>query len=216
VGESEWLFAGGRIIQDVYFPNLYELTGGQCLGCPPPEQPPQLDIIGKLTLLMDSQGIVQLKINDGLFTQYQSTVFGYKTFNVGPAGEHTLVDLEGRWGIRENRGTNPPLGDLTVFFPGAFDIVLEDIVTVDNQIVFDGQVSYQVFTLTGEPLGQLVCKGQTGFDDSINVCEFIDPTDAAKPLFLFYQDGSSSLSIEYGRPLVAVGIAPGGTAIRLD
>jgi hypothetical protein len=43
-----------------------------------------------------------------------------------------------------------------------------------------------------------------------------DPTDAAEPLFLFYQDGPSSLTIEYGRPLIAVGVAPGGKANRLD
>jgi hypothetical protein len=49
-----------------------------------------------------------------------------------------------------------------------------------------------------------------------NVCEFIDPTDAAEPLFLFYQDGPSSLSIEYGRPVIDVGIEPGGMAVRLD
>ena len=77
-------------------------------------------------------------------------------------------------------------------------------------------MTYLITTLSGETLGQLVCKGQTGFDGSTNVCEFIDPTDAAEPLFLFYQDGPSRLSIEYGRPLIAVGIAPGGKAVRLD
>jgi hypothetical protein len=61
-----------------------------------------------------------------------------------------------------------------------------------------------------------VCKGETSIDGATNVCEFIDPTDAAEPLFLFYQDGPSNLSIEYGRPLIAVGIAPGGKAVRLD
>jgi hypothetical protein len=216
VGDSEWLFAGGKIIQDVYFADLYELSGGQCLGCLPPEQPPQQDIIGKLTLLVDSQGIIQLKVNDGLFMQYQSMVFGYRTFKVGLAGEQTLIDLEGRWGISENRGTNPPLGDLTEFFPGAFDIVLEDIVTANGGILPDGQVSYLVSTLTGEVLGQLVCKGQTGFDDNSNVCEFIDPTDAAEPLFLFYQNGPSTLSIEFGRSVIAIGVAPGGKVVRLD
>jgi hypothetical protein len=216
MGDNEWLIAAGRIAQDAFFGNLYELTGGQCLGCPPPELPPQLDTVGKLTLLVDSQGIIQVKYNDGLFSEYQNFVFGYKTLKVGPTGEQTLIDLEGRWGVSENRGTNPPLGDLTEYFPGAFDVVLEDIVTVDNQILPGGQVSYLVFTLTGEILGQLVCRGQIGFDGTTNICEFIDPTDAAEPLFLFYQDGPSSLSIEYGRPLVAVGVAPGGKAVRLD
>ena len=70
--------------------------------------------------------------------------------------------------------------------------------------------------VTGETLGQLVCKGQTGFDGSTNVCEFIDSTDSAEPLFLFYQVGPSDLSIEYGRALIAIGVAPGGKAVRLD
>jgi hypothetical protein len=215
-GGSEWLVTGGKMTQDVYFGDLYQFTGGQCLGCPLPLLPPRPDIVGKLTLLTDSEGTVQLKINDGLFMEYHKFVFGYRTFRVGPAGEQALVDLEGRWGIKENRGTNPPLGDLTEFFTGAFDIVLEDIVTADNQIVFDGQVSYLVSTPTGEILGQLVCKGQTGLDGTTNACEFIDPTDQAEPLFMFYQDGPASLSIEYGRPVIAVGVAPGGNAVRLD
>jgi hypothetical protein len=171
-GNSQWLFAAGIINQDVYFADLYELSGGQCLGCPPLEHPLQLDTVGKMTMLMDSQGIIQLKVNHGLFMEYQSLVFGYKIFRVGPAGEQSIIDLEGRWGISENRGTNPPVGDLTEFFPGAFDVVLEDIVTADNQIQTDGQVSYLVSTPTGEILGQLVCKGQTEFDDAANVCEF--------------------------------------------
>jgi hypothetical protein len=215
-GDSEWLIAGGEIVEDVYFGNLYELTGGQCLECPPPEQPPREEIVGKLTLLMDSEGTIQAKVNDGSFTQYQSFLFGYRTFRVGPAGEYALIDLEGRWGISENRGTNPPLGDLTEFFPGVFDVVREDIVTAGNGVQPDGQVSYLVSTPTGETLGQLVCRGRSEFGVGDNICEFIDPTDAAEPLFLFYQDGPSSLAIEYGRPLIAIGTAPGGKAIRLD
>jgi len=61
-------------------------------------------------------------------------------------------------------------------------------------------------------MGQLVCKGQTAIDNTINVCEFIDPTDAA----VFYQDGPSSVTIQNGRPVIAVGVAPWGKAVRLD
>jgi hypothetical protein len=148
--------------------------------------------------------------------QYESLVFGYNTFHPGPAGQQTLVDLAGRWGISENRGTNPPLGDLTEFFPGAFDIVMEDIGSAEDEIPPGGQVSYRLATLTGETVGQLLCRGQTDYHGSTNVCEFFDPADAAEPLFLFYQDGPSSLAIAYGRPLIAVGIPPGGKAVRLD
>jgi len=215
-GKSEWLFTGNRMVEDSFFAEILRLNGGDCFGCEPTDTKPEMTPIGHLSVLVDRPGVLQVKVNDGLFTAYQSLVFGYNTFQVGPAGEQTLIDLEGRWGISENRGTNPPLGDLTEFFPGAFDIEFENIVPVDNAVPFVGQVSYLVTTLTGETLGQLVCKGQTGFDGSTNVCEFIDPTDAAEPLFLFYQDGPSNLSIEFGRPLIAVGIAPGGKAVRLD
>ncbi len=215
-GRSEWLFTGSRMVEDSFFTKIARFSGGDCFGCEPTDATPDMTPIGYLTVLADRPGVLQVKANDGLFTEYQSLVFGYSTFLVGPAGEQSLIDLEGRWGIKENRGTNPPLGDLTEFLPGAFDIVLEDIVTADNGILPGGQVSYLVSTLTGETLGQLVCNGQTGIDGTTNVCEFIDPTDAAEPLFLFYQNGPSTLSIEFGRPLIAVGVAPGGKAVRLD
>jgi hypothetical protein len=215
-GRSEWLFSGNLMVEDSFFTDILRPSGGDCFGCEPTDTEPELTTIGHLSVLVERPGVLQVKVNDGLFTKYQRLVFGYNTFQVGPAGEQILIDLEGRWGISENRGTNPPLGDLTEFFPGAFDIVLEDIVTANNQILPDGQVSYLVSTLTGETLGQVVCKGQTDFDGTTNVCEFIDLSDAAEPLFLFYQDGPSSLAIEFGRSLIAVGIAPGGKAVRLD
>ena len=216
-GRSEWLFTGNRMLEDSFFTEVLRFSGGDCFGCEPTVTKPEMTAIGHLSVLVDRPGVLQVKVNDGLFTAYQRLVFGYHAFQVGPASEQTLIDLEGRWGISENHGTNPPLGDLTEFFPGAFDIKFEgSSVPTDNVIPPVGQVSYLVTTLTGETLGQLVCKGQTGFDGTTNVCEFIDPTDAEEPLFLFYQDGPSSLSIEFGRPLIAVGIAPGGKAVRLD
>jgi hypothetical protein len=215
-GKSQWLFTGNHMVENSFFTELIIFSGGDCFGCEPTGAIPEMTTIGYLSVLVDRPGVLQVKVNDGLFTEYLGLVFGYKIFQVGEAGRQNLVDLEGRWGISENRGTNPPLGDLTEFFPGAFDIVLEDVIPADNEIPRAGQVSYLVSTPTGETLGQLVCKGQTGFDSTINTCEFIDPTDAAEPLFLFYQDGPSNLSIEFGRFLIAVGIAPGGKAVRLD
>jgi hypothetical protein len=215
-GRSEWLFTGNRVVEDSFFTEILRLSGGDCYGCEPTGSKPEMESIGYLSVLVDHPGALQVKVNDGLFTEYQALVFGYTTFQVGVSGGQTLTDLAGRWGISENRGSNPPLGDLTEFFPGAFDIQLEDFVPADNEIPRAGQVSYLVSTPTGEILGQLVCKGQTGIESAINVCEFIDPTDAAEPLFLFYQDGPSSLSIEFGRAVIAVGTPPGGKALRLD
>ena len=172
--------------------------------------------LGYLTVLADRPGVLQVKVNDGLFSEYRSVVYGYDTFAVGPAGAQTLIDLEGRWAIRENHGTDPPLGDLTGFLPGVFDVELENIVTADSDIRQDGEVSYRVAGPTGGFLGQLVCKGQTAPDGVTAMCEFIDPTDAAEPLFWFFQEGPSTLSMEYGRAVIAIGQAPSGTAVRLD
>lgn len=215
-GGSEWLFTGNRIVENSFFTEILRPSGGDCFGCVPSYPQPEMTPVGYLSALVDAPGVLQVKVNDGLFTEFRRLVFGYKTFAIGPDGQQTLIDLAGRWAVIENRGTDPPLGDLTGFLPGAFDIALEDIDSAGSGGAAGGQVTYSVNTLTGETLGQLVCNGQTGFDGITNVCLFIDPADAAEPLFLFYQEGPSSLSIEYGRPLIAVGIAPGGKAVRLD
>jgi len=212
-GRAEWLFGGSPISGDAYFSHLRRPSGGDCLGCEPTGVEPELKPVGYITILFDSPGVMQVKINDGLFTEYRSLVFGYRIFGVGPGGNHEFIDIEGRWGISENRGTNPPLGDITEFLPGAFDIVLESY-TLPGATT-PGQLAYLVTTLTGEPLGQLFCGGQTG-PGGDNACEFIDPTDAAEPLFNFYQQGTASLVMEYGRIYVDVGDAPGGRAVRLD
>jgi len=63
-GSSEWVFGGDGIVEDTYFTELYELSGGQCLGCPPPADPPVLDVVGKITLLILSE--VNIRVNPGL------------------------------------------------------------------------------------------------------------------------------------------------------
>ena len=104
---------------------------------------------------------------------------------------------------------------MTDFFPGIFDIEHEPADPKSEDAPPAGQVSYLVSTISGQALGQLVCKGQTGEDGS-DMCEFIDPTDAADPLFLFYQHGPTRLALEYGREVGADVIAPSGSAVRLD
>lgn len=216
LGRSQWLFSGGHMVEDTFFTEIKLPSGGDCFGCEPTNVDPELTTIGRLTVLVDKPGILQVKINDGMFNEYHRTVYGYGILHVGTTGEHTLIDLEGRWGISENWGTNPPAGDLTEFIPGAFDLVLEDRLATGGSAPASGQVSYLLSTPAGDILGQLVCSGQTTTDGSTNACEFIDPTDAAEPLLWFYQEGPSSLLIEFGRPLPDIGIAPGGKAVRID
>jgi len=127
-GSSEWLFGGGGIVEDVYFVSLNELTNGQCLGCPPPDEPTQMNIVGKLTMLMDSEGIIQVKINDGLFEEYRPSVFGYEIFQLWDPSEQVKVNvpsLSGRWAFSDAASVNawvtpPP----TSVLPLVFDIKL--------------------------------------------------------------------------------------------
>lgn len=215
-GNSEWLIAGGHMTRDSFFGEILRASGGECFACEPTGALPQLESLGFLSVLVDGPDLLQVKLNDGPFMRYEALVYGYGGFRVGPNGERLLVDIGGRWGISENRGDALPVGDLTDYLPGAFDVVVEDIVTADPQIQQDGQVRYLVSSPVGETLGQLVCKGQTSANHGANICEYIDPTDAAEPLFLFYQIGHSSLSIEYGRQVGDGVTAPGGKAVRLD
>jgi hypothetical protein len=128
---------------------------------------------------------------------------------VGSGGRQTLVDLSGRWAVSEN------LGDLTDFFPGVFDIEYEKPAAGSDRAAPAGQARFLVSALNGHVLGQLVCKGQSG-DDGSSRCDFIDPTDAADPMFLFYVQSPSRLAIDYGRQLDADVIPPSGGAVRID
>lgn len=212
---AEWLFAGNHIAGDSFFSELLKPEGGDCFGCEPTGETPELIPVGYLSVLFDGPAVIRVKINDGLFTEYRSTLFGYNTFRVGMNGGREFIDIEGRWGISENRGTSPPLADITEYFPGAFDVIFESYIPAEPSTQAAGRLGYLVTTLTGEPLGQLFCFGQTD-EDNNNTCEFIDPTDAAEPLFIFHQQGPDVLSMEYGRVYVDVGDAPGGRAVRLD
>jgi len=208
-GSNEWLFTGTVMKEDTFFTELLRFSGGDCFGCEPTDATPKMKAAGKLSVLVDRPGLLQVKFNDGPFTAYESLVYGYHTFEVGTRDKKTLVDLSGRWAISEN------LGDLTDFFPGTFDVEREKPVTSGDDASPTGQESFLVSALNGQVLGQLVCKGQTA-DDGSNQCAFIDPTDAADPMFLFYQHGPTRLAIEYGRQLDPDMVPPRGGAVRID
>ncbi len=80
-------------------------------------------------MLMDSEGIVQVKVNDGLFETYQPSEFGYGHFRIMDADAGTPVNvpaLSGRWAFSgKNKGlrgdtTTPP----TSILPLVFDVAL--------------------------------------------------------------------------------------------
>lgn len=127
-GSSEWLFGGGGVEEEVYFVDLHELTNGQCLGCAPPSDPPEMNVVGKLTMLMDSESIIQVKVNDGMFEEYRPTVYGYGNFQIWDPIDQVKVkvpDLRGRWAFLDAADvtasvTPPP----TSILPLVFDIKL--------------------------------------------------------------------------------------------
>jgi len=179
-GSSEWVLGPGGIVEDVFFAELYESTGGQCLGCPQPDDPPQMGAVGKISMLMDSEGIIQVKINDGLFRTYEPSQFGYIEFTVmglEDNGAYTIPDLSGRWAFSDNNSwfttTTPPP---TEILPLVFDINLKTL-NPDDPVPPaitpppPQYAGYSVLNIDGEPVAELLC----GYRDEM-VCDLKSPT----------------------------------------
>jgi len=151
-GSSEWLFAGGGIVGDAYFAPLYQASGGQCLGCPPPAQLPSLEPIGDITLVFDSQSIVQMQIDDGPFVEYHQLNFGRVT-----RGEH-LPDLAGTWALLDSKPGSAP--DETVepeqALPGVFEIRFDEL-TDNGEVTL---ANYHLRDLESQVISALVCEAE--------------------------------------------------------
>ena len=221
-GSSEWVLGPGGIVEDVFFAELYESTGGQCLGCPPPDEPPQMGVVGKISMLMDSEDLIQVKVNDGLFTTYQPSVFGYGEFTVmglDDSGAYTIPDLSGRWAFSDNESvftqTTPPP---TAILPLVFDIELK---TPDPNeppppvITFPPAqyVLFSVLDIAGEPVAELRC----GFRDEV-VCDLKSPTIGEfEDWFEVRMLSIERMIMKNMAPNDGPGIGKGtGTAVRID
>jgi len=82
-GRALWLFSGNRVNSDTFFAQVLQLSGGDCFGCLPEGNQPDMTPVGQISVLLDRPALLQVKVNDGLFTEYQKLVFGYKKFPVG-------------------------------------------------------------------------------------------------------------------------------------
>ena len=169
-GSSEWLFGGGGVVQELFIVDLYELTDGQCLGCAPVDEPPNMNAVGKLTMLMDSESVIQVKINDGMFQEYTQTVFGYGEFNLWDESEQVTVqapDLRGRWAFSEatredQMATLPP----TSVLPLVFDIELRrdtnpplPIITPPPEPAEGAAVAYYgIADMDGDLIAEMTCR----------------------------------------------------------
>ena len=217
-GSSEWVLGPGGIVEDVFFAELFESTGGQCLGCPPPDEPPQMGVVGKISMLMDSEGVIQVKINDGMFTTYEPIVYGYGEVNIGGNPTVNIPDLSGRWAFVESDiwpslGTPPP----TSILPLVFDINLNPPPTIGTlpPIVLPpgtppaGNASYWVRDIEGEIVAEMRCEYQTTM-----VCQLDNddnPDGFAARLLSPERMILTSLS-----PKTGSGKTGKGTAVRID
>ncbi len=134
-GKAIWYFAGSQYRNDAYFAELFELSGGRCLDCPPAGQSPMLKPVGHISALVDGPGTLQVKINDSDFIEYRPVNFGY-------------IELEGRWAVAEfnsNFISEPGLGE-------AFTL------TIKNDLrPVDGPLQYEATTAGGKLIGELSC-----------------------------------------------------------
>jgi len=229
-GSSEWLFGGGGIVEDVYFADLYELTGGQCPGCPPPNAPIQMDVVGKLTLLMDSQGLVQMKINDGLFTTYRQTEFGYGSRNVGGYPARTIPNLAGRWAFVENVESPPQAtASDTSVLPLVFDIRLESVTVAEPTPpmladppppILPGDIKFSVRDKEGNEVAQMRCDyGSEVLNvyDAEMVCEVSNPDINGGSTFYSVKPLSvERLSFESVGPIIPEIAGVTRVAVRID
>ena len=92
-GSSEWLFTGTTMSEDTFFTELLRFSGGDCFGCEPSDATPKMSVAGQLSVLVDRPGLLQVKIDDGMFVAYESLVYGYETVKVGTGNKKTITDL---------------------------------------------------------------------------------------------------------------------------
>jgi len=232
-GSSEWLFGGGGIVEDVFFTELVELTGGQCLGCLPPDEPTQMNSVGKLSMLVDSEGLIQVKVNDGLFKPYQPVVFGYGELKIGGNPRISIPDLSGRWAFSESdvgsnpNGSIPPIDVL----PLIFDITVESVFFMPLPIVIEprtppGDATYIISDIEGVEVVRMKC---TNFDydpaqsaDEVKITCIIHDAELdgeitpENLLFSVKLPSPERMVMTYAGLVMAVGSRSRGTAVRID
>jgi len=189
-GSSEWLFAGGGIREDAFFADLYELTGGQCLGCPPPADTTQMNVVGKISMVVDREGLVQVRVNDGLFVPYEQSEFGYGSRDVGGEPNRRIPDFSGRWAFIDDSELDPgETRTVDPLLPLVFDIRLESvehhappITSGPSPLTWPGHVIFSIRDKADNVSAQMLCAYVSDADpefdayfDNELVCEVSSP-----------------------------------------
>ena len=221
-GSSEWLLGAGGIVEDVFFADLLESTGGQCLGCPPPDDPPQMGVVGKISLLMDSEGVIQVKIDDGLFETYQPLAFGYGEFAIlgGNGNPVSVPDLSGRWAFADDGSgtayaqTTPPP---TSVLPLVFDVTLRTSVDPPPPVITPPPATavwYSILDIEGVQVAEMLCE----YRDQI-VCDLKIPDIESSEHGAWYEVELLSIERMIMRNTAprdgGIGVGT-GTAVRID
>jgi len=224
-GSSEWLLGGGGIVEDTFFAELLESSGGQCLGCLPPAEPPQMGVVGKITMLMDNEGTLQVKINDGLFTTYTPSVFGYWDLDISGFLQTSSPDLSGRWAFVDV-DTLPP--DTSSFpLPLVFDIAVKSVGPEIGDPVppivccvppLPTSARFSIRNIEGEDIAEMVC----GFIENNWIldemfCDLNMPNleDGVDPFHVELLS-TERIKMTYTGLKFAVGAPITGTAVRID
>ena len=226
-GSSEWLLGPGGIIEDTFFSELFESTGGQCLGCPPPDVPPKMGAVGDIAILVDSQGVIQAKIDDGLFTTYELLDFGYGSRDIGGNPNHRVPDLSGRWALVEDYllvPQLPPSDNNHAPVPMVFDITLESVDVQQPPITLSppmppGYVMFAIRDKSGTELHQLKCDYGSDWEnpEAEVVCTISDPeVNDGDALYRFVMLSPERLKINWVGPSIPEIHLPTHIAVRVD
>ena len=229
-GSSEWLIGPGGIVEDVFFSELFELTGGQCLGCPPPDEPTELTKVGKLSMLMDSEGLIQVKVNDGLFTTYEQSEFGYGSIDIGGDPRRRVPDLSGRWAFADIRPSPPQVVGADPLIPLVFDITLESVFVVEvpdpalitppPPKVLPGNVRFSLRDMEGDEVVQMQCDYGSDSDNVVDaemVCKVNNPDiNEGDTLWKVKTLSVERLRFTYAGPIISEIDVDPKTAVRID
>jgi len=229
-GSSEWLIGPGGIVENVFFSELYELTGGQCLGCPPPDEQTELNKVGKLSMLMESEGLVQVKINDGLFTTYEQSEFGYGSIDIGGDPRRRIPELSGRWAFSDIRQSPPQVVGADPLMPLVFDITLESVFVVEvpdpalidppPPKVLPGNVMFSMRDMEGDEVANMLCdygSDSNNVVDAEMVCKVNNPDiNEGDTLWKVKPLSVERLRFTYAGPIIPeIDIDP-KSAVRID
>jgi len=225
-GSSEWLLGPGGIVEDTFFSGLYEFTGGQCLGCPPPDDPPQLNAVGKISMLMDSEGIVQVKVNDGLFHTYELADFGYGGRDIGGNPPHGVPDLTGRWAFVEDVPNSSYENADSTFPPLVFDLSLESIaggplppIVPITPPTPPGYAIFSVRDKIGNEVAKMKCDYGTDWEnpDASLICELYDEEmNGGATLYEISMRSIERLEFVYVGPVIPEDTPNKRVAVRVD